>query len=375
MNVGAILLAAGSSQRFGGDKLASPLGGKPVWKWAFDALADHPSIASTGIVAPAHLVESMRAAAPGATFVVAGGDTRTASAQRGLASLPEDVDTVLIHDAARPFLSQGLISEVIEAVGSSQAACPALPVTDTIKRYAKGRLETLDRSELVAVQTPQAAKRELLEAAYALNAQGTDDMSLIEALGVTPQFVPGDPRNMKITLPEDYSAAVDRISNAEVRTGLGYDVHAFSEDPSRPLLLGGVRFAGHKGLEGHSDADVLLHAVVDALLGSAAMGDIGVHFPNTDPAWKDAPSGRFLQAAREMLRQNGWEILNVDATVIAESPKVMVQREEICRNIAEALRMEPERVSVKATTNEQLGSIGRGEGISAFAVATVRRLG
>jgi 2-C-methyl-D-erythritol 4-phosphate cytidylyltransferase/2-C-methyl-D-erythritol 2,4-cyclodiphosphate synthase len=190
---------------------------------------------------------------------------------------------------------------------------------------------------------------------------------------VQPVLVPGEPGNFKITTPEDFLRAQGALGMSETRSGFGYDIHPFSEDAERALWLGGVHFPGHPGLEGHSDADVLLHAVTDSLLGAAALGDIGQHFPNTDPQWRGKASSHFLRHAATLLQAEGWSVVNIDATVVAESPKVMKRASEIRMAIADAVGCDAARVSVKATTNERLGSIGRSEGIAAFATATIRR--
>jgi 2-C-methyl-D-erythritol 4-phosphate cytidylyltransferase/2-C-methyl-D-erythritol 2,4-cyclodiphosphate synthase len=199
----------------------------------------------------------------------------------------------------------------------------------------------------------------------------TDEMALVEALGVDPLIVPGESTNFKITNPEDLARARAIAGSGEMRTGMGYDIHPFSDDPSRTLFLGGVPFSDHPALAGHSDADVILHAATDALLGAAGMGDIGQHFPNTDPRWHGEPSLTFLRHAVSLLAAAGWRVVNLDMTAVAESPKIMKQADRIRQVVSEAMGVEPSRVSIKATTNERLGSIGRGEGIAAFAVATI----
>lgn len=373
MKVFGLLTAAGSSVRYGKDKLRERLRGREVWQWSWSALASHPEVHSAGIVCREAEIDFFRAAAPDALFVVAGGDTRQQSVHNGLRAIPPGFDAVLVHDAARPGATEDLISRVIAGVRELGAALPGLSMVDTIKERTPEGLRTLDRSKLVAVQTPQGARLDLMLRAYEqANEIATDDAALLEAIGVHPMIVEGDRANVKVTTPWDLEQLAGP-AETEVRSGLGYDVHKFSDDPNRPCVLGGVTFEGAPGLEGHSDADVLLHAIVDALLGALSLGDIGKHYPNTDPRWKDQPSTRFLKDAGEMVRENGWEIVNIDTSVIAELPKVMNRSPEVCRHVAEALRIEEDRVSLKATTNEKLGAIGRGEGIAAFAIATVRR--
>ena len=303
---------------------------------------------------------------------ILGGATRQESSRRAL-EVAGDAEILLVHDAARPFASEDLIERVLEEVWQHGAAAAALPVTDTIKRLCEGCVETLDRRELWAMQTPQGARVELLQKAHAkARKEHTDEMSLLEGIGVNPVLVPGELNNFKITSPEDLARAQAIAGPGEVRTGIGYDIHAFSTDASRPLFLGGVLFEGEQGLEGHSDADVLLHAVTDAILGAAALGDIGQHFPNTEARWKGEGSLTFLKRAAELVAIEGWQVVNVDATLICERPKVMVRSLEIRQNIAYALNLDVSRVSIKATTNEGLGSLGRGEGISSFAVVSLK---
>lgn len=367
MRVVAAILAAGQGTRFGRDKTAVPLGGKPVWRWSYDAFQTHPDVDDVLLVtSPERLSEF------GGLWVVTGGATRQESSRHALEAV-QDAEVLLVHDAARPFVSASTISAVIEAVHQAGAAAAGLPVTDTIKQVVEGRVVTIPRESLVAMQTPQGATTDLLRAAHAAaTADLTDEMALVEAIGVHPRIVPGEPDNFKITTPEDLERARAKVGR-ESRTGLGYDIHSFSDDPSRVLWLGGIEFPGAKALDGHSDADVLLHAATDALLGAAALGDIGQHFPNTDPQWRGAPSIHFLRHAAALLRERGWQIVNLDMSVIAEIPKVMPQAERIRSTVAEALGIDLDRVSVKATTNERLGSIGRAEGIAAFATATIAR--
>lgn len=371
MKVVAAILAAGRGERFGSDKTQISLGGRPVWRWSFDAFRNHPDVAAVGLVGSADNLPAL-GQAKDALFVIEGGSNRRESSQRAVDAVSDEFDAVLLHDAARPFLSPKMITDVIAAIGRSGAAAPGIPITDTVKRKESGRLATIDRQGLVTVQTPQGARLDLLRRAHAeVRGDVTDDLGLLEAIGVVPEIVPGDPDNIKITTPEDVERWIASQRVNEVRTGMGYDVHPFSEDESRPLMLGGVCFADGRGLEGHSDADVLLHAVVDALLGAAGLGDIGQHFPNSDSRWKDAPSTHFLRHAGQLLKELGWRIQNLDMTVVAEHPKVMSHAEDIRRHIACALGLEPSRINVKATTNERLGFIGRGEGIAAMATATI----
>lgn len=369
----AVILAAGSGTRFGSDKTRAQIGAQPVWWHSFRTYSEHPSVDRVLIVAGDENYEEIRRFAP-TVAVVRGGPTRQASARIALDAVSVDSEIILFHDAARPFISGDLIQSVLDAVKRCGAAAPALAVTDTVRQLDESGVTLLDRTKLVAMQTPQGALASIWREAHrASEGEFTDDMALIEAIGVHPEYVPGDPDNFKITLPGDLRRAQAMLSPMEVRTGLGYDVHRFSDDPSRVLMLGGIAFPGTRALEGHSDADVLLHAAVDALLGAAALGDIGVHFPPSDERWRNAPSLTFLGHARSLLEEKGWQIANLDIAVIAETPKIMPRAVEMRTVIASTLGVNLDQVSIKATTNEGLGSIGRGEGISAFATATIRR--
>lgn len=369
----AIILCAGSGSRFGSDKLALMLGSKPLWKWSVDTFVQHTGIDMVVVVTAAEKVEDIRARCAAGQCVV-GADTRQGSVLRGLLALPEDVDFVLIHDGARPFVTSKMISDCLVACREYGAVMVGIPVVDTVRQRSEEGVRVLDRDQLVAAQTPQGGRRSDLIAAHQSGISSTDDAGLLEAKGIPVTLVEGDRRNLKVTTREDFEMARSLVeSSTETRTGLGYDIHAFSEDPNRPLWLGGVRFEGCPGLEGHSDADALLHAVVDALLGATAMGDIGLLYPPSDAQWKDAPSIRFLRETAERVRAAQWEILHLDATILAEVPKVMPRSQEIRHAIAQAAGISMDRVSIKATTNEKLGAIGRSEGIAAMAVATVRR--
>lgn len=361
MMVSVVLLCAGSSQRFGRDKLSLPLGGRPVWRWAYDAFTHHPEVHEVIVVTS----ETRLSEFDGARVVVGGAD-RQGSAQKGIEACAGDV--VLVHDGARPFVTRDLISRVI--AGAKAGGCgPAIPLTDTIRNV---HLELVDRETLRAMQTPQGAPKIAWLAALNHQFSGmTDDLSLLQAAQIPIELIEGDPANIKITTESDYATARGRLGAPESRTGFGYDVHAFSDDSERPMWLGGVEFDHRPGLMGHSDADVLLHAIADALLGSLALGDIGVLFPNTDPAFKDKRSKAFVEEAMRRVRDRGYECVHVDATVIAEVPKVMVKQGEIRAAIANMIDISPDRVSVKATTHERLGSLGRAEGIAAMAVVTV----
>jgi 2-C-methyl-D-erythritol 4-phosphate cytidylyltransferase/2-C-methyl-D-erythritol 2,4-cyclodiphosphate synthase len=311
---------------------------------------------------------------------VAGGNSRQASVLAGLAALePKSPSLVLVHDAARPFASPALIGRAIDAARSTGAAIPALRIIDTVKTVdAGGRIVgTADRDTLRIVQTPQAFAFAPLIAAHRKAAQAgrtdfTDDAALMEWAGHAVSTFDGETGNIKLTTPEDFMRAEtmlhDRLS--DVRTGMGFDVHAFG--PGDHVTLGGLRIAHDHGLSGHSDADVVLHAIVDAILGALADGDIGAHFPPSDPQWKGATSDRFLKFAVDRLAQRGGIIAHLDITVVSEAPKIGPHRDAMRASIAEIAGITPDRVGVKATTNEAMGFIGRREGMVAYATATIR---
>lgn len=369
MRVIAAILAGGRGERFGGDKTSAMLGGKPVWKWSFDAYASHPLVDGVGLVGSASNLPNLSSAQ--ALFTIEGGETRQDSSR--LAVNAAEGDIVLLHDAARPFVSQQVIADVIAAVQRTGAAAPGIPVSDTLRIRQGDSYELLDRSKAVAMQTPQGGLRDLLVEAHSRATQTlTDEMALVEALGHSYEIVAGDSSNFKITTMQDLERARAMVGGVEFRTGIGYDIHAFSTEAERPLMLGGIRFEGAPGLEGHSDADVVIHAVVDALLGAAGLGDIGQHFPNTDPRWRNEPSSTFLAHAAKLLCEAGWSIVNVDITMIGEKPKVMARSAEVRTFLSDAIGVESSRVSFKATTNEGMGSLGRAEGIAAYAVATLK---
>ena len=316
--------------------------------------------------------------------VTAGGEVRQDSVRNGLAEMSSDSEIVVIHDGARPLVTHEIITSSIEAARADGAAIAAVPVIDTIKTSHDGRFvaSTLDREKLYAVQTPQTFARDVItsayERAYADGYYGTDDASLVERLGLPVRIVQGSYENIKITTPTDITiaeaimesrqqpAASDQQRTA-VRIGHGYDVHRFA--PGRKLFLGGVEFPGEEGLLGHSDADVMLHAVADAVLGAAGAGDIGRLFPDTDPAYKDARSTVLLAEVAKIIAKLGWHVGNVDVTLIAERPRIAEYAAAMQANIAKALGIGVERVSVKASTAEGLGPIGEGLGIECHAVA------
>lgn len=364
----AILVAAGASRRMGFDKLSYRLpDGRTVLETSCAALAAHPAVRQVVLVAGANRPECERiaAACPKPCCVVDGGETRADSVRNGLAAAEGAL--VAIHDAARPFVSRAVITAVLEAAARTGAAAPAVPVKDTIKVAQGGRVvSTPDRAMLYAVQTPQCFSREKYRQALACVTgeqarQVTDDCSLFELAGMPVELTAGDYGNYKITTPDDLK------KEKTMRIGHGYDVHRLVED--RKLILGGVEIPYEKGLLGHSDADVLLHAVMDAVLGAAALGDIGRHFPDTDPAYRGADSLALTRAVAALIHEHGYTVGNIDATILCQKPKLAPYIEEMRRNIAAAFGVAADAVSVKATTEEHLGFTGEGLGIAAHAVA------
>jgi len=375
MTVTALIVAAGSGSRMGGDvpKQYRLLGGTAVIAHAVDALASHPAIDAVRIVI-ATGQEAQARAALGARDVgtlIVGGAERADSVRAGLAALGSGI--VLVHDAARPFCPHAVVDRLLAKLDQHDGAVPALPVVDTLAR-ASGTIDSLvDRSTMMRIQTPQAFHVEDLIYAYdeVRHGRPTDESTVMVAAGLKVVTIEGDPMLDKLTTPADWDRAEAAFAVRLVsRTGMGFDVHAF--DGPGPLMMGGVEIAHDRGLAGHSDADVVLHAITDALLGAAGLGDIGEHFPPSDPQWKDAPSSIFLAHAASLIRTAGGIIDFVDCTVIAEAPKVGPHRAAIKAKIAAILALSESQVSIKATTTEHLGFTGRGEGIAAQAVATIR---
>ncbi|MFN3656335.1 MAG: bifunctional 2-C-methyl-D-erythritol 4-phosphate cytidylyltransferase/2-C-methyl-D-erythritol 2,4-cyclodiphosphate synthase [Pseudolabrys sp.] len=385
--VAAVVVAAGRGERAGGDlpKQYQRLGGEAVLTRTLSALVDNPLL---GAVQPVIRPED-RALFDAATAgldrskllpPVAGGATRQGSVLAGLEALEARAPAiVLIHDAARPFASAELFARAVRAAQESGAAIPGLPVTDTVKRVgAGGRVdETLARDALRLIQTPQAFAFAPLLAAHRRAAREgredfTDDAALAEWAGMPVTVFAGEPDNVKLTTPEDFARAeATRIAAlGDVRTGTGIDVHAFG--PGDHVMIGGLRIPHSQALTGHSDADVGLHALTDALLGALADGDIGAHFPPSDPQWKGASSDRFLAFAAARVKARGGVIAHLDLTVVCEAPKIGPHRDAMRGNIARIAGIDVSRVAVKATTSERLGFTGRGEGIAAYATATVR---
>lgn len=384
LSVAAVIVAAGRGLRAGGNlpKQYRELAGEPVIRSTLSLFAWHGQIGAVQAVIHPDDRGSYEAAAKGLRVLapVSGGATRQASVRAGLEALRERApDIVLVHDAARPFCSAELISRAIVACGETGAAIPALDVTDTIKRVdASGHVAgTIDRQQLRAVQTPQAfAFTALLDAHRRAAQEGredfTDDAALAEWAGLKVATFAGEASNVKLTTDEDFAKAEARriASLADLRTGNGFDVHAFGDGDH--VWLGGIKIPHERGLTGHSDADVGLHALVDAILGALADGDIGKHFSPNDPRWRGASSDQFLKFAVERVGKRGGRIAHLDLTIVCEEPRIGPHRDAMRKRIAEIAEMSVERVAVKATTSEQLGFTGRREGIAAMATATVR---
>jgi 2-C-methyl-D-erythritol 4-phosphate cytidylyltransferase/2-C-methyl-D-erythritol 2,4-cyclodiphosphate synthase len=373
MRIAAILVAAGSGIRFGAEvpKQFLTIAGKPVIRHAAEALAAHVSLLQpVGDAAP---IEAALAGVAGCLPVVAGGATRQDSVRAGLEALvPHAPDIVLVHDAARPVIPAGTVPALLAALRESPGAIPAAPVADTLKRVVRGVItETVARTGLFRAQTPQAFRFQTLLAAHRSGLTGaTDDASLLEAAGETIEVVPGSDDNIKLTYPEDL-VRLERIMTVPLvpRVGTGFDVHVL--EAGRPLFLCGLKVPHDKGLAGHSDADVGIHALCDAIYGALAEGDIGRHFPPGDATWKDADSARFLIHAAERITARGGRLVNADVTLICEQPKITPHAAAMIVRLASLLGVAPARVSVKATTTEKLGFTGRGEGIAAQAVVSV----
>ena len=385
----AILLAAGLGRRMGAEipKQFLPLGGRPLLRHALEGFERSAMV--TGIVLvlrgedmeycrrsvlDSHTLRKVRALVPG-------GAERHQSVHAGLQATDPEDEIVLVHDAVRPFVSEDLLARVVDAAVEYGAAVPGMPVRETTKVVRSGRIvETLDRSILQSAQTPQAFRRDLLLQAYGLvdpETVATDDATLVERLGHEVRVVEGESQNVKITTPQDLEWAEWFLSRREggrtaprrLRVGQGFDVHRLEK--GRKLIIGGVHIPFESGLCGHSDADVLTHAIIDALLGASALGDIGRLFPDTDARYENISSLVLLERVRQLLDEMGAEIVNLDAVLVAQSPKLAPHREEIVGRLSRVLRLAPEVISLKATTTERLGFVGRQEGMAAQAVALI----
>jgi 2-C-methyl-D-erythritol 4-phosphate cytidylyltransferase/2-C-methyl-D-erythritol 2,4-cyclodiphosphate synthase len=391
--VAGVLVAAGASRRMGADKVWLELWGRPAWRWSLDAMLAVPGMTRVALVTPADALDRFRGMLPPASLdrclLVAGGAERVDSVTAGISALTAagtpDGSAVLVHDAARPAASTALMTRVADAVEAGHGVLPVVPLHDSIKRLdATGRVvAAIDRESLVAAQTPQAATlgalRAALEEAQAWGRTVTDEAAALAAGGVPVISVPGEAGNLKLTEPGDELrlAAVLAASAAPLappalspgqRAGVGFDAHR--RDPGRALRLGGLAWPGEAGLAGHSDGDVALHAVIDALLGAVGAGDIGSRFPSGDERWRDADSGEMLSAVVRSLAGAGWRPIGIDLAVVAAAPPIAPRREEMATRIAALCGLPPMAVSVKGTTSDGLGFAG-GEGIAAHALAVV----
>ena len=374
----ALIVAAGQGNRVGGDvpKQYRVIAGKTVLAHAHEALASHDAIDGVVVVVAAGQQDLAQALLGEDVQVVVGADSRRGSVHAGLEAIAAagGADIVLIHDAARPFLPPVVVDRLLDALMDKDGAIPILPVADTLVRGAGGLMEnTVDRAQLHRVQTPQAFRFPAILAAHRTwdtAHDATDDAQILRACGHDVILVQGDERLNKLTYEQDFSRVQALLAPAFVtRVGMGYDVHRLAA--GEPLWLGGVLVPHDRGLAGHSDADVALHAIVDAVLGALADGDIGSHFPPSDPQWRGASSDRFLAHARDRVKAHQGRIDHIDLTIICEAPKIGPHREAMRARIAEILEVSIGQVSVKATTTERLGFAGRREGIAAQAVATL----
>lgn len=377
----AVVVAAGSAARMQGiDKMLAPLAGVPVVLRSVRALAASDCIDSLVIVTRTECMETLRtlcAEVSKPVTVVAGGASRPESVLAGLAALPEETELAAIHDGARPLVTQSVIAEAVEAAGRCGAAAPAVPVHDTIKQAENGLVRaTPERKTLFAVQTPQVFDVKLLKtvlrAAMERGIALTDDCSAVEAAGKPVVLTQGCEENLKITTPVDLTLAEAILKRRKtMRIGHGYDVHRLTE--GRRLILGGVEIPFERGLDGHSDADVLVHALMDALLGAAGLRDIGVLFPDNDPAYKNISSMLLLDRVMQTLERAGYAVGNVDVTVLAQRPKLKDYIPVMRENLARAMKIPLDCVNIKATTEEGLGFTGSGEGIACHAVCLLER--
>lgn len=377
MNVYGVIVAAGSGTRAAGrlPKQFSLLGEKPLFRWSVDEFLAHPSINATALVVPeAWVHERIVADLANELIVVSGGESRSASVLNGLNALTaEENDIVLIHDAARPGLKAPAIDSVIEALSEADAAAPALVVSDALKRRGTKSFETVSRENLFRVQTPQGFRMSNIRAALSERSRDfVDDLEAIEALGGTVVLVDGDPELDKVTYARDIPVARKwlRTKAANMRIGSGFDVHGFTEGDN--VILCGTKISHNKRLSGHSDADVGWHALTDAILGALGLGDLGDHFSPDDPKWEGADSAVFLQQAAAMAGERGWKVSNCDITLICEAPKIKPHREAMRTRTAEVLGADVSAISIKATTTEKLGFLGRSEGIAAQAVVMLQ---
>src|SRR5262252_6719970 len=382
MHVTAIIAAGGRGARLGGHapKQLLDLNGRPMLQRSVDLFLAHPAVDEIVVALPPELVDHPPLYLTGAAKplrLVAGGARRQDSVANAFRAASPHAEVIVVHDAARPFASADLVTRTIAAAAETGAALAALQARDTVKRVnARGRLEvaeTLARESIYLAQTPQVFRASVLADALAFSGDATDEAALAERAGHTVCIVEGEATNLKITTAEDLETAraMSRSGSAAAeRAGTGYDLHRLVE--GRPLVLGGVTIPFERGLAGHSDADAVCHAVTDAILGAAGAGDIGRHFPDTDPRWKGASSVDLLRRAVAVVGEMGLAVGNVDATVILERPKLAPHVDAMRTRLAEVLGVPADRVSIKAKTNEGVGEIGRGEAIAVHAIALVR---
>ena len=391
MFVTAIIAAAGRGERFGvGLKQLLSIEGRTILDRSVGTFLAHPAVDEVVVALPPELAADPPAYLRGTSkplHIVAGGQRRQDSVSNAFQVVAAASDVVVIHDAARPFASEDLIARTIAAAAESGAALAAVQARDTVKRAWKGGAgstathyivrDTLPREMIFLAQTPQAFKRHVLRDALAVGARGvqaTDEAALAERAGHTVRIVEGELSNIKITTPHDLVVAELLCRGGRAarigRGGIGYDLHRLVE--GRPLILGGVTIPFERGLMGNSDADVVCHAIIDAVLGAAALGDIGRHFPETDPQWHGASSIDLLRRVAGLVREHGLEVGNVDASVIAERPKLSPHVDAMRANVADALGISPEHVSIKGKTNEGVGELGRGEAIAVHAIALLQ---
>ena len=377
MHVTAIIAAGGSGSRLGSavPKQLLEVAGRSLLRRSVEAFASHPAITEVIVALPAALAANPPSWLAGVR-IVAGGERRQDSVANAVEAVDEGCEVVLIHDAARPFVSRDVITRAIEGAVAHGAAIAAVPVSDTVKRVSRGAqgaviLETLPRDEIFLAQTPQAFTSDVIRSAIAASRSGsaaTDESMLAERAGHRVHVVAGDAANVKITTAVDLEEARSKfdVIPGSGRVGVGYDLHRLVE--GRPLVLGGIHVPSPRGALGHSDADVICHAITDALLGAARAGDIGQHFPDTDARWKDASSIALLKQALAVVRARRFAVENVDVVVVLETPTLGPHRAAIEQHLADALDIDVSRVSVKAKTNEGVDAVGRGEAIAAHAV-------
>jgi 2-C-methyl-D-erythritol 4-phosphate cytidylyltransferase/2-C-methyl-D-erythritol 2,4-cyclodiphosphate synthase len=379
MKVAVIIAAGGQGTRLGGavPKQWLAFGGRTLLERSVAAFDAHPRVTEIVVVVPPGTTDVPVPPTATAQRIVTGGARRQDSVAEGFAAVSADASVILVHDAARPFVTADVIDRAIEGAIASGAVVPAVPVHDTVKQVTPGNsriIGTLPRETLFLAQTPQGFRRDILAAAIdagRAGASGTDEAMLAEHAGHAVHVVPGDEANVKITTAADLERARARSAPPAFRIGTGYDLHVFAE--GRPLILGGVRIPYDRGLKGHSDADAVCHAVTDAILGAANLGDIGRLFPDTDPRFKDADSLVLLADAASRVRDAGWQVVNVDVVVIAERPKIGPHATAMQASLAATLGVDAGAIAIKGKTNEGVDATGRGEALAVHAVALISR--